>query len=112
MSEPTATDTKRTEEQVIDYMVAVRGVWGRNRKEKFDLVKLQRVPADKPLDTEAVKALAEAKLREMKARAGTKWRVAAYPVTLERVEYSDMEPYTVEKHLLMSETTLATGVWV
>ena len=104
-------DTKRTESKVIDYMISIRGVWGRNRKEKFELVKLTRVPADQPLDVGAVTDAALARLAEMKAKAGLRWRLAAYPVTLETVEYSDMPAYTVEKHLLMSETTLARGTW-
>jgi hypothetical protein len=58
----------------LEYRVAVRGIWGRNRTEKFQTFTLATVPVAEPLPLDAVSILAATKLAEVKFRAG-RWNI-------------------------------------
>ena len=58
----------------LEYRVAVRGVWGRNRTEKFSTFSLATVPVAEPLALDAVSILAASKLAEVKFKSG-RWNV-------------------------------------
>jgi len=58
----------------LEYRVAVRGVWGRNRTEKFSTFSLATVPVAEPLALDAIKLLATSKLAEIKLKTG-RWNV-------------------------------------
>lgn len=92
--------------EVYDYVLALRGVYGRNRTEKFKTVRLRRIPADAaPLTEDEVLALASAALGELKAKRGI-WNVDRNRVELTR--YSD--GVVMESFLLFSGERVIAGV--
>lgn len=65
------------------YELVVTGVFGRNRKVKFETFKMAEIEGsdtDGAVVAEVVASI-PAKLKEIKAKLGLKWRVAAYPYT-------------------------------
>jgi hypothetical protein len=78
------------------YRLTVRGVWGRNRKEKYETWKLTRVPASAPLPLEEALALAREKAKELKVKSGSKWSLVEEPV---KVELNTIGERTYESEL-------------
>jgi hypothetical protein len=68
------------------YELNVRGVWGRNRTEKFQSIRIQRAPRDgnQPSSTELL-VLAEQQLEGMKLKTG-RWTVVRRAVEVEHYE--------------------------
>lgn len=90
--------------KVIDYNLRVRGVFGRNRKEKYESFKISRVPEAEDESFEPHIKLALEKLKEIKPKPGLRWRLARCPVTLEK-----REDRVIESFILMSDTMVAEG---
>lgn len=64
----------------LEYSLSLRGVYGRNRTEKFTTAKLKRIREGEPALPEAeVKTLVDAALAQLKVKRG-KWTVQVYPV--------------------------------
>jgi hypothetical protein len=93
-------------EIVHDYSLNVRGVFGRNRTEKFQSIKLKRLPEDaEPLDERALLTMATIQLDGMKLKTG-RWTV-----TRRVVEVEEYEPgVKIERWALVTgQTTLLQG---
>lgn len=83
------------------YEVVVRGVYGRNRTEKFQILKLRKVPVTEiQPDESEVRAWAAAALADLKLKRG-RWTVVSRPIEREGIW---------ERTILMSETPLFGGV--
>lgn len=86
---------------INSYEVLLTGIWGRNRKEKFEIVRLKRALVDGPqpsqqeLDAAMNSAFAELKVK--KAR----WKLVRRPI--EKGEH-------FESTMLFSEEVLSAGV--
>jgi len=92
--------------EALNYRVAVKGVWGRNRKVKYETWKLEGYTglAEKaPL--EAVLAAARAKLAELKVKSGSYVAVLEDPVTFETCE-SGGKLWVSELYVLFSSVKL------
>ena len=86
---------------VLRYELIVRGVFGRNRKAKFDTFKLgANVDPATPRTLEDVLPLARAKLAEIKFKAG-RWCVEEQPIEL-NIYDEPGGPVTLESFVLMS----------
>lgn len=92
--------------KVFDWVLSVRGVYGRNRSEKFTTVRLFRRPEEVAgPDTAALDAAIAEALNELKFKRG-RWAVDRNPVELKT--YSD--GVTVEHFVLFSGERIAGGV--
>jgi len=91
---------------VIDYALAVRGVYGRNRTEKFTTVKLRRIAKDaEEVELRALSALADNELAAMKFKSG-RWVLERREIEVQK--YADGA--TIEMHQPFTHTkTLLTG---
>lgn len=68
----------------VDYSLEIVGVFGRNRKAKFDSIRLMRVPKDEVQPTiEQLKTLFYSKIKEIKAKPGSKVSIKALPVEIQ-----------------------------
>ena len=92
--------------KVFDWVLSVRGVYGRNRSEKFTTVRLFRRPEEVagPDDATLDSAVSNA-LNELKFKRG-RWTVDRNPVEL--TTYSD--GVTIEHFVLFSGENIAGGV--
>ena len=93
-----------TKREVLTYSLAVRGVFGRNRKSKFEMFTLAKHQAE-PLPLEQLMAMMRAKLVEMKVKPGAKVSVREQPMTLEVREMGE-RTYTVESFMCFSDKTM------
>lgn len=65
------------------YSLFVRGLWGRNRKEKFETWTIARSEDEKPIDAATLRSLAEAKANAIGVKHG-KLSITEYPLSAER----------------------------
>ncbi len=103
---PRRSQMEKQIEIVHDYSLNVRGVYGRNRTEKFQTIKLKRLPEDaEPLDERALLTMATIELDGMKLKTG-RWTVTRRVVEVE--QYSD--GVKIERWALYTgQTTLLQG---
>jgi hypothetical protein len=107
-----AEDEESTAVPMLDYQIMVSGVWGRNRKVKRELFKLERVLATMPIPLDKLQEMARAKMREIKLRpSGAQFSIREYPIEVEHAHMSDGRRYEVVKHKLCSDRVLDRGVW-
>lgn len=65
----------------VDYYLQIVGIFGRNRKAKFNSIRLTRVPKEDPQPTlEELKTLFYSKIKEIKAKPGSKVAITSNPV--------------------------------
>ena len=93
-------------EYVNHYELSVRGVWGRNRTEKFEVQRLTSAPRDAAQPEErALTAMVEVALNGMKLKTGC-WQLIRRNVEVERYDGG----VKIERFALFTDqTTLATG---
>jgi hypothetical protein len=92
--------------KVFDWVLSVRGVYGRNRSEKFKSVRLlRRGENETGPDDAALSAAVDAAFADINFKRGV-WCVDRNPVELET--YSDGA--TIEKFLLFSGQRVMAGV--
>ena len=94
----------------LNYRLAVKGVFGRNRTAKFELYLLaKRVDPKTPRSLEELRPVVAAKLAEIKAKPGCRYTLREEPVEVETSMVGDRE-VTTEKFMLMSERVMLRGV--
>ena len=87
---------------VLDYRLAVRGLFGRNRKDYYETFLLvEEVDPKAPKALEELLPLARQKLREIKFRAG-KWWLREEPVEVEESTVGEQK-FKTKSFVLMSE---------
>lgn len=92
--------------EIYDYVMSVRGIYGRNRTSKFKTVRLHRsLRTDPILSEEDVRVLVISALAEIRFKSGS-WNVDRTPVELER--YPDGA--TIERFVLLSGERITAGV--
>jgi hypothetical protein len=69
--------------QILEYRLQVNGIFGRNRKPKFETFLILETDASEPMDMEKLKALAGEKIAEIKVKSG-RVCVTKTPVTIEQ----------------------------
>ena len=89
-----------------EYSLQVRGVFGRNRKSKFEQFTILDVPAGEKVDMEALKALAMKKIAEVKVKSG-RVKICKTPYTMEKV--GDFNVKSMEISLMTDNTVLDLG---
>ena len=62
-----------TTQQTV-YELCITGIWGRNRKVKFDMFSLIELPGDSSIEAQELANLVAQKLLDIKAKSG-KWHV-------------------------------------
>ena len=62
-----------TTQQTV-YTLCITGIWGRNRKVKFDMFTMAELPDDSSIEAQELANLVAQKLLEVKAKSG-KWHV-------------------------------------
>ena len=96
----------REERKILRYKLVVKGLYGRNRKVKFELFTLVKEcdPAT-PKTLDELMPMYKAKLVEIKFKGGSAW-IEEDPITLNTHDMGDGKSYTTESYLLMSGKTL------
>lgn len=87
----------------LEYSLAVTGIFGRNRKSKFESIRL--VDSVVKLSPEALQPLMQAELAGIKAKPGCRYRVIETPV-----EESTSGGFTSRSFMLFSGVTIFEGV--
>lgn len=70
---------------VIEYRLQVNGIFGRNRKEKFETFLLAEIDSGETIEADDLRRLAESKMSEIKVKSG-RVLVKRFPVTIETLE--------------------------
>ena len=102
-------ETERNKREVFDYVLYVRGVFGRNRKEKRETFRIYRAP-DTLVNLDKILADAMAKCAEIKLKAGATIAIDRNPVTLTDYVNGD-HVVTLESFLLYSGERLFRATW-
>lgn len=71
--------------RVNEFRLQVKGVFGRNRKSKFETFPLVETPMEQEEDASYIRRLAEAKIKEIRLKSGTA-KVTKMPITIEKTE--------------------------
>lgn len=71
--------------EMTRYELVVRGLFGRNRKEKFAIFMLAELPRETNMPEAELKRLAEAKIAEIKVKSG-RVRVSKIPMKIEHTD--------------------------
>jgi hypothetical protein len=96
---------REDEKKGFKYCLTIKGVFGRNRKAKFEVFSLvARTEEQKPLD--AVMPLANAMLAHIKAKPGAVYKVTETPITWGE----SGNGISFESFMMFSGVTLAQGV--
>jgi hypothetical protein len=104
-----AAEPVRTETNVTEYMLVVKGVFGRNRSRKLQVIRLVDVPAGSPAISDSViQSMVADKLTAIKAKSGLDWKVDATEVTISRTEGS---PFVSRSFMMFTGKTVASGVF-
>jgi hypothetical protein len=95
----------------LNYSLAIRGIWGRNRKPKFEIFSLVKHvdPAD-PKTVVELWPIMHAKLIEIKAKPGLIYSLREEPVEVSTYDLGDGHVGTTEGFVLMSERVMVKGV--
>lgn len=104
-------EIERNERQVSDYILHVRGVFGRNRKEKRDNFRLSRTPVGENVGLEALLAAAAYTCGDIKLKIGAIVTIDCNPVTLKDYDNGDGRTVTLESFLLYSGACIFRGTW-
>jgi hypothetical protein len=96
--------TERKTDLMFDYRLVVKGVWGRNRSEKFHTERLKSLDRGIPQpDEDELKRLATMSLSDLKFKKGY-WRVICRPIEVER-----HDGYSMEKFVMFSDVVMVQG---
>lgn len=102
---------QKSEKQVTNYSIALKGVFGRNRSVKLKVVKLKDVDAGQPeLTAEQVQELVNQTLAAEKAKPGLHWRVTKQAETVTQYDTGDGHILESRSFMVFSGTTVAEGV--
>ena len=94
----------------LHYRLAVRGIFGRNRSIKYDLVDvLKGVPIDQPRSLDSLLPLMRDALAEIRPKPGLTYKLREEPVEIEETEI-DGRIHKSEMFELLSERVLLKGV--
>ena len=94
----------RNTKAMLDYRLNVKGVYGRNRKVKFQSVRLALVPPDAPKAVNDLVELADAKLREIRVKSAL-IRIEEQPIEVTEYDYEG-RTITTETYAIFSGRTL------
>jgi hypothetical protein len=84
------------------YVLAVKGVYGRNRSVKFTTARLLQVDRNAPKTVSELMPLVTAKLTEMKVKPGAYVSLSEDPVDVETHTGSDGAEYQIETFMIFS----------
>ena len=77
-----------------EYKLSVTGLFGRNRKVKFESFTIHECAAGSEVSESFIKELADKKMAEIKVKSG-RVRVLIYPVTVETFQGIEMKSTTI-----------------
>ena len=90
----------------LDYILAVNGVFGRNKKRKYETVALAKhVQIDKPKKLEELIPIMRLELLKLKTKPGCNYQIEERPIKVENTCGFDVETFE-----LMSERVMLKGV--
>jgi hypothetical protein len=102
-----AAEPVRTETKVTEYQLVLKGIFGRNRKVKLEVIRLVDVPVGSPAISDSVlQSMVADKLRANKAKPGLRWSVDATEVTISRTEGS---PFVSRSFMMFTGVRVASG---
>ena len=95
----------KDERKILRYQLCVKGLFGRNRKVKFETFTLvEECAPETPKTADELMPLFKAKLAEIKFKGGLAW-ISEDPITLTRYDMGE-RTYTTESFALCSSRTL------
>ena len=95
----------------LNYTLAVRGVFGRNRKIKFELVTLvKHVDPAQPKTLDELRPLVRNALADLRAKQGLTYSLREEPVEVSTYDLGGGKVATTEGFMLMSERVMLKGV--
>lgn len=75
------------------YHLQVNGIFGRNRKPKFDQFVIIETPATEAIDETELRRLADIKMIEIKVKSG-RLKITRTPVSIETIDGIEFRTYT------------------
>lgn len=93
--------------QVNEYRLQIKGIFGRNRKVKFETFPLTEIPIDQTADEADIRRLAQAKIAEVRVKSGSV-KVTKTPITIEKGEFFISRSHMIS--LLADNTFIDLGV--
>lgn len=103
---------EKTEVKVRSYDLGIRGVFGRNRSEKFHTVQIAQIPLEgcEPLTDEEIRRKVEVALgpTALKLKRG-RWQVIENPTTIGTTRYADGIVMQTKSFMLMGGTKRLAG---